>query len=512
MSKHSRKPIGQAWLFRELGLAVPRPAVESHVVAGARRTETSGARTIELYPMRYATEDSAIPHLRFALRHEAFDLGVLAAALRLIDPGEIEALVRAQPTGAFSRRAWFFYETFTGRTLDLKNASAGNYVGALDPSRHVIAERLNSRRHRVADNLLGGPRMCPTVRLTTKLREGMKSGLDQEARTLMESHDATVLTRALSYLHKKETQSSFALEGETPNAGRAERFVAALQSATAFDPSDKAGLVRLQRTIVDPRYAAEDWRAIQNFVGETLGGYRERVHFVSPRPEDVPGLMAAWTALTRRVVDGGVDPVVAAAVSSFAFVFIHPFEDGNGRIHRFLVHHILASRGYGPPGAILPVSAAILRDRRGYDDVLASFSRPLLDLIQWEWAAGGADDPGREMVVNNETAELYRYFDATAFSEYLYDRVADSVRRDLREELDFVAVFDRALGGVGEVVDMPDRRASLFVRLCMQNEGRLAARKRAQFAELTEDELAAMEGAVQDAMAAPGTGFRRRPR
>ena len=155
--------------------------------------------------------------------------------------------------------------------------------------------------------------------------------------------------------------------------------------------------------------------------------------------------MNAWIALTRRIAGGDVDPVVAAAVSSFAFVFIHPFEDGNGRIHRFMMHHVLARRGYGPPGVILPVSAAILRDRRRYDDVLAGFSTPLLDLIRWEWTTGEAHTPGRQMVVKSDTAHLYRHFDATAMAEYLYDRVMDSVRRDLREELDFVAVFDQAL-------------------------------------------------------------------
>ncbi|WP_419161143.1 hypothetical protein [Candidatus Palauibacter sp.] len=169
------------------------------------------------------------------------------------------------------------------------------------------------------------------------------------------------------------------------------------------------------------------------------------------------------------------------------------------------MHHVLARREYGPPGTILPVSAAILRDRHGYDDVLSGFSRPLLDLIRWEWSGRGGGTPGREMVVKNESANLYRYFDATPFAEYLYGRVADSVRRDLKEELGFVAVFESAFKGVQEIVDMPDRRASLLVRLCMQNGGRLAARKRGSFAELTDDEVRAMEAAVQEAMAAAGS-------
>ena len=506
MPHAARSPVGQAWLFRNLGLPVPRPAVESYVVAGARRTEPDGSRTVELYPMRYAPNDSVIAHLRFALRHEAFDLGVLVAALREIEPSVIEDWVRTQPTGAFSRRTWFLYEIFTGRTLDLEDARAGNYVGVLDPERHVVTERRNSRRHRVADNLLGGPELCPTVRLTAKLRTAMDSGLDREARRLTEACSASVLARAVNYLYTKETRSSFALEGETPDTRRAQQFIAALTDAPAFDPANKSALIRLHSAIVEPRYVEpryteDDWRNIQNFVGETIGGYRERVHFICPRPADVPGLMRGWMGLTHRVIEGGLDPVVAAAVSSFAFVFIHPFEDGNGRIHRFLIHHVLEKRSYGPPRMVLPVSAAILRDRRGYDAVLAGFSEPLLDLIQWRWAGGTADSPGREMVVKNETVDLYRYFDATAFAEYLFDRLAASIRRDLKEELDFVTVFDRAFDAVREIVNMPDRRASLLVRLCMQNGGRLAAAKRARFAELSDEEVGAMEAAVQEAMA-----------
>ena len=489
-----RHPIGQAWLRSELGLAVPPPFVESYIAAGVRRTEMRDSRTVEIYPRPYAPDGSIVAHLRFALRREPVDLGVLAAAFKMIQAADIENWVRAEPTGAFSRRAWFFYEMFTGRTLDLENVRSGNYVEALDPNKHLVAARRNSQRHRVADNLLGVPGLCPSIRRTPRLTERQDLRIDKEARALVRSYEPAILARAVNYLYTEETRSSFAIESETPSAMRTERFVAALRAAPAFDPADKAALIRLQGDIVDPRYAAADWRGLQNFVGTAVGMHREKVHYICPRHEDVPALMDAWTAMTRRVVDGGVDPVAAAAVSAFAFVVIHPFEDGNGRIHRFLIHHVLAKRGYSPPGIVFPVSASILRDRKSYDAVLEAFSQPLFAFIRWNWTAE------RKIVVENDTADLYRYFDATGFAEYLYDRVADTVRRDLKEELDFVAVFDRAFEAVRATVDMPDRRASLFVRLCIQNQGRLSATKRGNFPELDDAEIAAMETAVRNAM------------
>ena len=482
--------LGHAWLHAELGLRVPPAATESLLVAGARRTETDGGRTFESYPRPYATDGSVVSHLRFALRHEPLDLGVLTAAFREIGPETLEDWVRAEPSGAFSRRAWFLYETLLGRTLDVENARLGNYVDALDPGKHFVAASRRSRRHRVHDNLLGGPGLCPTVRRTRRLIAAMEQGLDEEARKLVGRYDPSVLVRAVNYLYTKETRSSFAIEGETPNPTRTERFVAALRTARDRDPTDKVALLDLQSGIVDPRYAATDWRGVQIFVGLTVSGYRDEVHFIGPRPADLPDLMNGWTELARRLTGGEVDPVVAAAASAFAFVFVHPFEDGNGRVHRWLLHHTLASRGYSPDGAIFPVSAAILRDRRGYDAVLEGFSRPRLERIQWSWT------PDRQIRVESDTADLYRFFDATPFAEYLYDRVADTIRQDLRDELGFVAVFTRATEAVREIVDMPDQRLSLFVRLVMQNQGRLAAGKRRLFDELTDAEVAAMERAV----------------
>ncbi len=470
------------------------PAVESFLGTGTRRTELDGGHILEFYPRQHGTANTPSSHLRFMLRNEAFDLGLVVAALGAIAPTDLETWVRSQPTGRYGRRAWYLYESFTGKTLDLDDVRMGNYVPLLDARKHLVGLERRSPRHRVLDNLLGTAGFCPTVRRTRRLVERMAERLDKDARSLVEGVDAAVLMRAVNFLYSKETRSTFEIEGEHATASRAKRFVAALSTAAELDPTDRSALVELQGSIVEPRYAARGWRDNQVFVGQILGGYREHVEFVCPRPQDVPELMEAWTAMTRRLLEGGVHAVIAAAVISFSFVFIHPFADGNGRIHRFLLHHVLSRLGYSPRGAIFPVSASIVRNLPEYDRVLQSFSKPLLPYIDWHWT------PGRELVVDNDTVNHYRYFDATRFAEYLFDRVEDTLLVDLSDELSFVAIFDRALDAARQVVEMPDRRASLFVRLCMQNGGRLAARKREQFGELSDDEVSAMEEGVRRAM------------
>lgn len=483
------------WLRATFAPQSPIPYTESYLVAGARRTEVIGSRTVEFYPRSYATGDDIVANLRFALRYEPLDLGVLVATFFAMDAEVVAAWVRTEPSGSYARRAWFFYEYLTGKRLDVTDAAAGNYVEALDAQKHVVAGRRNSSRHRVIDNLLGTPDLCPTVRRTAKLEGQIGLHIDAEARAIIDGFDQAVLARAVRHLFTKETRASFAIEGEAPSPDRTERFVAALRSASRFDTGDKEAIIRLQNAIVDRRYAATDWRSFQNFVGETTVDLREEVYFICPRPEDVPSLMTGWMALTERMLADGIESVVAAAVSAFAFVFIHPFEDGNGRIHRFIVHHVLSKTGFTPDTMIFPVSAAIVRDQRSYDAVLESFSTPLLSGIDWGWTSE------REIAVRNDTALLYRFFDATSLAEYLYDRVVDTVRTDLREELSFRAMFDRAMDGVRAIVDMPDRRAALLIRLMLQNGGRLSNSKRGQFDELTDAEIVAMEQALQRAMA-----------
>ncbi len=483
-------PVGQSALIARLGLQVPDPAVKSVVGPGARRTTVINGRTLEKYTQVYAPEDSLVGHLKFALRYEPLELGILSAAFRAAGPQELERWARSEPTGTYARRAWFLYEWLTGKTLDLPDAGLVAYTAALDAKLHITATGLPSRRHKVTDNILGVPGFAPTVRRTKRIEEFQAEAINREAQLLIAGCDQDVLRRAVSYLYTKETKSSFAIENEVATGQRAERFIAALRSFDSFDATQSGSLVALQNTIVDPRYAAVAYRDFQNFVGETVGGHREVVHFICPRPQDVALLMAGWADMTARL-KGATDPVVAAALVSFAFVFIHPFEDGNGRIHRFLMHYILAREGFTPPDILFPISAAIVRDRKGYDAALETFSKAIQPHIDWNWT------PASGIEVASESGDLYRYFDATELAEFLYAKVGETVRKDLKEELDFVGIYDAALEAVRERIDMPDRRASLLVRLLLQNQGVLSKSKRTEFAEITDNEVVALQVAIQ---------------
>jgi hypothetical protein len=186
-------------------------------------------------------------------------------------------------------------------------------------------------------------------------------------------------------------------------------------------------------------------------------------------------------------------PVVHAATIAFGFVYMHPFEDGNGRIHRFLIHNILAYGKFTPAGVIFPVSAAMLNDPDAYDATLEAFSKPLLPLVEYE-----LDEAGR-MTVKNGTARHYRYIDMTAQAESLFGFVEQVIGTDLAAELTFLRNYDATKKALQEIVDMPDRLIDLFIRLCLQNKGVLSASKRrGLFGQLTDDEVMRMETAVRE--------------
>jgi len=493
--KSPTQPIGLHWLIEELGLDVVPPAIRSEVIRGARKTRIANGSVLEQYPLSYAPKD-LFGHLRFAMRYEPIDLNVLAAFFAKIERKELEAWINSEPVGRYPRRAWYLYELLTGATLDVPEVPPTDNVLLLNPALHITATGVRVRRQRIVDNLLGNRDYCPMIRRTDRLNTAIEQNLAEEVKSIVEGVDPTLLARAVHYLFTKETKSSFAIEGEVPSTDRTMRFVAALGRADHFATGDKQAFVDLQNSIVDPRYAQKDWRIIQNYVGQTASNYTEIVHFICPKPEDVASLMNGWMRAVARIEDGAVDPLCAATVTGFGFVFIHPFEDGNGRIHRFLIHHSLAKLKFAPPGLLFPVSAAMLRDPKAYDAALNAFSGKIMPKVQYEM------DDQQQLTVLNKTDRLYRYYDATPQVEYLYEAVAETIRKDLREEIKFLEVFDRAMIAVQKIVDMPNARASLLVRLILQNHGTLSGKKRRQFAELSDEEVTKIEEAIRGTNAA----------
>jgi len=182
------------------------------------------------------------------------------------------------------------------------------------------------------------------------------------------------------------------------------------------------------------------------------------------------------------------DAVIAAAALAFGFVYAHPFEDGNDRIHRYLIHHVLARREFSPPGLVFPVSAAILRNIDRYREVLEAYSQRLLPVIDWEPTSQG------NVRVKNDTADFYRFFDITPQSGFLYDCVRQTIETDLPAETEFLRRYDTFLERLQEIADMPDRTADLLFSFLRHQGGRLSKRARQrESAQLTDDEVVQVE-------------------
>jgi hypothetical protein len=492
------EPVGYEKLIRDHELNVLPPRQSSFVApVGGKRIHEGNGRVLTVYPSSYPPGEGETHQIEFALKYEGVSLEILAALFHSVDAGAFErelcAFIRKTPTGQYARRLWFLYEFLTGRMLELPAATSGNYVPLLDPQEYYTAPPVRSGRHRVFDNLLGNVDFCPIVRRTPLLARFTNMGLAAEASRLIESYDEDALRRAVSYLYTQETRSSFSIEGEKPSPKRTERYIALLRQVPEWKNLDEEVLVRLQNQTVEPRFAESSYRKEQNYVGETVNYAKQRIHYIPPRPEDVPSLMPGLLASLERMAASSVDPVVQAAAVSFGFVFLHPFLDGNGRLHRMLIHYVLARSGFVPRGLIFPISAVMLQKRAEYDAALEAFSVPLMQQVDYE-----VDSEWR-VAVDQPTHFFYRYIDFTPMAEALYGWVQDTIQTEFRNELEFIVRFRQVRQEMEQVVELPDRLAHLFIQFCLQNGGHLpAARRTSQFPRLTDEEIQALEKIIQE--------------
>lgn len=152
----------------------------------------------------------------------------------------------------------------------------------------------------------------------------------------------------------KDSRSSYAIEGERPRQDRIQRWGRPIGEA-GRRPIDLDELFRLKAIVIgDARFVRLGLGEEGGFVGEHDWETRMPIpDDIGARAEDLLSLIDGMAAFDRSPAEH-LDPVIAAGLLSFGFIFAHPFVDGNGRIHRYLIHHVLAQRGFNRAGVVFP--------------------------------------------------------------------------------------------------------------------------------------------------------------
>ncbi len=482
--------VGYGAIIEGLSLALPFPPSLA-LISDKRRSYRTPQWKV--FSSRNAFDDTLYKHLVFALKYEGVNLLFFKKLFTTLTQKEVVALLQVESTGQYSRKIWFLYEWLMGTQLPISDLTIKNFVPLIDENLQFAIKGTSSPRHRIINNLPGTVDFCPLIFKTEKLKASIAANVSEQQNAFLKTVHKEVIQRASSFLLLKDSKASFTIEGENPPNARAVRWGKAIGQA-GVKPLSNEELNRLQQIVIENgRFVEMGFRKKGGFVGEhdrTTG--EPMPEHISARWQDIEQLISGLLK-TNEVLESDFDAVLAAAVVAFGFVFIHPFEDGNGRIHRYIIHHVLAKKKFTQQGVIFPVSASILDHIDDYRKVLESYSHPLLDFITWK------QTPDNNVEVANETIDLYRYFDATRQAEFLYDCTADTIQRVIPQEVNYLIRYDEFKKYVDNNFEMPDKLVATLVRFLQQNNGQLSKRVRQkEFSRLRENEIASLEKMFQE--------------
>jgi len=472
-------------------IAPPSCVHHTRVNPSGTTLDDRDGRVWRLFGSRTAIENTVLGHIEFALKNEGVDLLVLKRVIGRVGLDRLDqALSTSQhPNSVYTRRAWFLVEWLTGEKLSLPDLDRGNYVDALDEEFHVTAGGINSARHKVRDNMPGTPGFCPIAR-AENCRQPLLQADDY--RTMMSNALAgqpeSLARRALSALQLRDSQASWKIEGESAPRDRLQRWAQETAQNAGRELSLETILKTHDKIIEGERFINRGFRKEGVFLGshDQLGA--PHPDFIGARQQDVERLVSDIVGASKVMLDKGYPPAYIAAAVSFGLVYVHPFEDGNGRLHRAVMQQMLVQSGAAQPSALPPLAARILDNLDGYANALRAHDARIMPFIEWRPTASG------NVGVTNDTADFYRYFDAAPGSAFLEDQLQHAIGVDLPRELNWIASYDYARQRIDALMDIPSRQASLLISAILQNQGRLSGNKRKNmFAAMTDEEVSTVE-------------------
>jgi hypothetical protein len=479
--------VGYGAIIDYLDLEVPIPSRLALISEKHRQYQTPEWL---VFTPRHRPLDLLYSHLTFALKYEGINLLVFKKLFEKIENAVIKSMVIKEPLSQYSRKIWFLYEWLMQKALNIPDLKAGNYVPLIDEKlQYAVSKGINSSRHRILNNLPGTINFCPLIYKTHKLENYIAEDLSGKITRIIRGVHKDILLRTSAFLLLKDSKASFNIEGEIPSHTRASRWGKVIGEAGTKQLSIEE-LVRLQKIVIESkRFTKMGIRTEGGFVGVHDRNSGEPIpDHISAKWQDLEILIDGLLETSALLEKSKFNPVFSATVIAFGFVFIHPLIDGNGRIHRYLIHHLLARMGFAPQGIIFPVSAAILERIDDYRKVLESYSHPILDFIEW------SETEDHNVHVLNETSDYYRYFDATLLAEFLYECVERTIDNIIPEEVGYLQKYDVMKAWLDNNFEMPDKLVATLIRFLEQNNGILSKRaKEKEFKDLTSNEINRIE-------------------